>query len=228
MSNELSAFNSVPVSAAALSTEQAAPRRKFPARLQLVSKGRLVDSGKVRPGGFAVINGDEILDIGNNVDVIPLAVLDKALDVGQGSGEVRVAFGANNELFKEIKAASATVNSGCMYGPVFLVFERYTASFVELFFNNKSGRMEADKLKAHCPVNSTDAEALGIEARPARAANIASKYIEKERFSWFAPEITTAEGVTFDRTPTAEELLETVNTFLAQGAEAPASEGRDR
>jgi len=226
MSNELTAFNSVPVSAAALTTEASAPTRsKFPARLQLVSKGKLVDSGKVRPGHFAIINGEEILDVGNGVDCIPLACLDKALDVS--GDEVKVAFGANNELFKDIKARAATPNSGCMFGPVFLVFERSTASFVELFFNNKSGRMEADKLKACCPVSQAAADELGIESRPAAAANITSKYIEKERFSWFAPEIVKAEGVSFDKTPTSEELLEQVNRFLEQGVEA-SSEGRDR
>lgn len=225
--SELSLFNSLPVSAAALtkSEEATSGGRKYAARLQLVSKGKLVDSGKVRPGCFAIIDGENVTDLGKSIDLIPLAVLDKALDV---SGETPVvAFNRNNPEFKRIAETSKTVNSGCMYGPCFLVFERTSGSFLEIFFNNKSGRAEADKLKDFVPVNAADAEALGISARPASPACIKSKYIEREQWSWFAPEIGAAEGVSFDKTPTADELLEAVNRFLGQAA-APAEGGRDR
>ena len=214
----------IPFSQAALTKPGANQERDYAARLQLVSKGKLVDSGKVRPGSFAVVDGENVTDLGPSVDCIPLACLDKALDVS--GEEVSVAFGKDNPEYQRIAEAAGQPDSGCMFGPVYLLFERTTGSFLELFFNNKSGRIVADRLGALLPISKAAAEAHGVEARAPQAANVSSKYIEKGRYAWFAPEITKAEGVSFDNPPSAEALTKAVVNFLKQGEYE--AEGRDR
>jgi len=225
MSNDLTTFGGdIPFSQAAIAKPAASQDRDYAARLQLVSKGKMVDKGLARPGSFAVVDGENVTDLGNSVDCIPLACLDKALDVS--GEEVSVAFGKDNPEYQRIAAEALKPDSGCMFGPVYLLFERTTGSFLELFFNNKSGRVVADRLGALLPISKAAAEAHGVDARAPQAANVSSKYIEKGRYAWYAPEIAKAEGVSFDNPPSAEALTKAVVNFLKQGEFE--AESRDR
>lgn len=211
--NELVAFGDLPFSDHAIAAKQNPEPRGYAPRLQLVSKGGLVDSGTVPPGNFAIVDGDNVTVLGKSIDCIPLAVIDKALDC---SGEsVIVAFGRDNEVYKRIAETSTEADSGCMFGPCFLVFERSTAQFCELFFNSKSGRRSADKVYPFLPVSKASAKAHGLTAQPPRPLNLTSENVKKGRFSWFVanPAPSVAK---FEKTPTTEAAIAAINTFLQQ------------
>jgi len=178
MGNELVPFA---VNLPAVSDEQlgaldeVAKGTEFLPRLQLITKGKYVDEGKIAPGRWAVPlpGGQELEDLGDSIDVIPFDCRPKALDVSDRDAIVSV-YDIKDPEFQRIKQAPK--NSNCMWGPSFLVLERSTGKLYELFFGNKSGRAEAGKLKPFL-VGKLPAS-LGI------------KYIKKPDFGWHVPVIT--------------------------------------
>ena len=97
---------------------------EFLARLQLYTKGKAINKGLVRPGHYGIPASDEdVEDIGDEIDIIPLARRPKAIDMTD-TDAVLVNYDPESEEFKRIAAQSLEKESHCMYGPSFLVFER--------------------------------------------------------------------------------------------------------
>ena len=119
---------------------------EFLPRIQLITKGKYVDTGKIAPGHWGVPQpgGEDIIDLGDKIDVIPMDGRTKALDVSDKENIISVYDGKDPE-FQRIK--NAPKNTGCMWGPSYLVIERSTGKLYELYFSNKSGRQEANKIK---------------------------------------------------------------------------------
>lgn len=189
----------------------------FLPRLQLVTKGKYVDTGKIKPGHFGVpqSGGEEILDLGDSVDIIPFMFRPKAMDVSDRDAIVTVFDNIEDPEFKRIIAAPK--NAGCFWGPTFLVFERSTGKFYDYFFNNASGRTEAGKMRPFLP--SEDSGGLPS------ACTISSRYKTKGEWGWHVPVITQCT-MEFDTVPTLEQINETVEKFKAMkgGVEKVAEE----
>ena len=49
--------------------------------LGLYTKGEAVDRGLVRPGHYGVSEGEKVLDLGDSIDILPLARRPKASDM---------------------------------------------------------------------------------------------------------------------------------------------------
>ena len=225
--NELVAFGDLPFSDHAIAAQKNPEPTGYASRIQLFSKGKTDDAGNavVEAGHFAIVDGDAYNILGKEIDVVPLAVLDKALDCS--GDEVTVAFGRETETYQRIAEDSKTQDSGCMYGPVFLVFERTTSNFYEVFFNNASGRREAPKLYPYLPIGEAAAKANGLKAQPPRPCQIQSKFVNppKSRYSWFAPQVGDTTAV-FDSPPAQEAAVNAVKNFLKQAV--VEDEGRER
>lgn len=225
--NELVAFGDLPFSEHAIAAQKNPEPTGYASRIQLFSKGKTDDAGNtvVEAGNFAIVDGDNYKILGKEIDVVPLAMLDKALDCS--GDDVEVAFGRTTEAYQRIAGDSKVQDSGCMYGPVFLVFERTTGNFYEIFFNNASGRREAPKLLAYLPIGPAAAKANGVNPQPPRPVQIQSKFVNppKSRYSWFAPSVTDTTAV-FDNPPSQESAINAVKNFLKQ-AEVE-EEDRDR
>lgn len=176
----------------------------FLPRLQLVTKGKYVDQGKITPGHFGVpqAGGDEILDLGDSVDIIPFLFRPKAMDVSDKEAIITVFDNTEDPEFKRIIAAPK--NTGCFWGPTFLVYERSTAAFYELFFNNASGRSEAGKMRAFLPTEQNG----GVPG----AATITSRYKTKGEWGWHVPVINKCT-LEFDAAPAIEAINEAVDKF---------------
>jgi len=233
--NGLSLFGEIPFSEAASSiTAPASEVPSFFPRIQLYGKGSAVDQGQIKPGHYGVPQEVSVTDLGPEVDVIPLAVLDKALDVSNHDAIVSV-FGKTNPVYIEIANRSNEPDSGCMYGPVFLLLERSTGKFFEFFANNKSARREAERLLNFLPVNESAAKVLGIAPRLPQAARLSAKYIKKPRFSWFAP-VVQASTAQFTKLPDLPIVIQSVQQFLKQALpkevsaedENPAGKGKGK
>lgn len=179
MANEIAPFKMNMLPAVQMDTlntlAEVAKGSDFLPRLQLITKGKYVDEGKIPPGRWGVpqAGGDEIEDLGDKIDVIPLDYRPKALDVSDKDAIIAV-YDTNDPEFQRIKAAPK--NSGCMWGPSFLVLERSTGCLYELFFGNKSGRNEAAKMRPF--LESRSPATLGI------------RYKKMPDYGWHVPVIT--------------------------------------
>lgn len=230
MSNELAALTSLPVSAPKTDLTKYGGESEFLKRVQLVTKGKYVDKGKIAPGHYGVPEGDDgIVDLGESIDVLPFAVRDKALDTTEDPP--LAVFDADDEVFQDIVDRAGEKDSGCMFGPSFLLFERNTGTFYEFFCGNKSGRMEAGKFSAYLPVSDEQAEGLeGVTAQPPQPLTLRAKYIERPRYSWHAPKVTKC-STPFTNLPPMEKIVEEIVKFLnpkTQEVEQAEEGGRDR
>lgn len=208
MSNELTTFHvdNLPSVSDQLFGELAEVSKgsDFLPRIQLVTKGKYVDLGKLPPGhwGVPVPGGDEIEDLGTSIDIIPLAFRPKALDVSDKSAIVS-SYDINSDEFKRIQ--SAPKDSGCMWGPTFLVLERNTEKLYELFFGNASGRQEAGKLRPFLP---------GGRSPSPSPATLNIRYKKTPQYSWHVPVVTPCSEP-FTAGPTQAELVKAVEKFMA-------------
>ena len=177
----------------------------FLPRIQLVTKGKYVDTGKIPPGRWGVpqTGGEDIEDLGDNIDIIPLAGRPKALDVSDREAIV-TSYDSKSEEFQRIKTAPK--NSGCMWGPSFLVLERNTGKLYELFFGNKSGRNEAGKLRAFLPK----------DGNPPLPASLGIRYKQTTDYGWHVPVVKKCSEP-FDEENievTSEEICSEIEKFV--------------
>ena len=171
----------------------------FLPRLQLVTKGKYVDTGKIAPGHWGVPQpgGEDIIDLGESIDIVPLDARAKALDMGDKDAIVAV-YSTKDPEFARIKAAPK--NTGCMWGPSFLVLERSTGKLYELFFGNASGRQEAGKLRPFL-------------AGPA-PATLGIRYKKTPDYGWHVPVVTKCSEP-FDpaNCPSGDEIRAEIEKF---------------
>jgi hypothetical protein len=112
---------------------------------KLYTKGPDIDRGKIRPGHWGIPGAskdDDITDLGEAIDVIPLARRPKAMDSSDKSAVI-VSYDETSSAFKQIQAKSLEKDSGCQHGISYLTYERSTRQFLEIWFGNKSSRPEA-------------------------------------------------------------------------------------
>lgn len=220
--NALSTLTSLPTSAISVADlKKEYSGAGFIKRLQLVTKGKLVDTGKVRPGHYAIpISEEEATDLGESVDVLVCAVRHKALDTN-----VRppvASYNQESELYQDIRKRAGEKNSGCMYGPSFLVYERSTGQFLEIFFGNASGRQESGNLAAYLPVSEAQAKQAGpkFKAQGPQAATLTAKYIKRPKYAWHAPVVGKC-STPFDNLPEADEFVAQITKFLNPKEDGP-------
>jgi len=163
-------------------------------RLQLMgSNSELVKEGKFPVGHFSVVDGQEHNDIGDTFDCVIIAWRPKAMRVGD---EVVVNYDADSEEFKKIVSESDVQDSGCMYGPEFLLWIP-EKGFVPYFLNNKSSRYEA----------------RAMFALLSRAATIKSTLVKGPKYSWHAPKVKPC-SVPIENLPKDEDLKTEVDSFM--------------
>lgn len=233
MSNQLSAFNAIPFSPATLANK---PKRNlergYASRLQLVATGTsgLAMDEKCKVGNYALVDGDEAIDLGNDLTVVPLVRLDKAVDFS--GDDVEVAFGVDNPRYVDIAGRSDRdgYDSGCMYGPVYLVFETGTGQFLELFLNSKSTRREDSSLIPFLPVSQEAAAQYDCEPRAPQMVSLSSKKLERGKNKWYVPVVKEGPpSVDIADPPTPEEITTACLNFVKQTeAEKVEEETRSR
>lgn len=218
MSNDL-----VPFSVDALPTtdlavyedvENLTKSNNFLSRIQLVTKGKYVDAGKIAPGHYAVPQpgGEDIVDLGDTIDILPLCVRSKALDMSDTDNVVAV-YDRNSAEFKDIEARSEIANSNCMCGPSFLVFERNTATFYEYFMGTKSALAESGKLVPFCPLGKAAADARGVEPHGPLPATLTTRYVKRKTYGWHVPVVNKCSEP-FTNLPPLEIVRNEVEKFI--------------
>lgn len=226
MSNEIVPFdiNALPA-LATVSTEDLATLSKgvdHLQRIQLVTKGKYVDTGKIQPGHYGIPQpgGEEIHDLGEAIDILPLCVRPKALDVRDRDAIVAV-YDMADPVFKEIQEVSALPGEqGCMWGPSFLLVERSTGQLYELFWGNKSGRAESGKLVKFLPLSAEAAKAQGVEAHGPMPCTLKSRYARRGTIGWHVPVVTMcSEPIT--NLPPMTRIQDEIKKFVEVKLEGP-------
>jgi hypothetical protein len=188
----------------------------FLGRLQLYSKGSVVGKGLIGPGNWGVPEGDDqITCIGKTVDCIPFARRPKAIDLSDVEAII-TNYDMESEEFQRIADESLKKDSGCMYGPSFLVYERSTNRFLEWFCGTKSTRSEAKKIYPFLNLSEEDIERrglTGVEPHGPLPFTMNIKFIEKKRFSWHAPVVVPC-STPFANGPNRKKLIFEMERFL--------------
>lgn len=189
----------------------------FLSRLQLFSKGIAINKGLITPGSWGIPEGDDKLtDLGKTVDVIIFARRPKALDL-HDTEAILTSYDMKSKEFERIQAASGTQNSGCMYGPSFLVLERSSGRFLEWFCGTKTTRSEAKKMYPFMRVTEADIAARpaleGTQPHDALPMTMNVKLCEKGTFSWHAPVVERC-STPFKNVPKIEKIIFEMERFL--------------
>jgi len=166
-------------------------------RLQLYTKGSTIDRGLVKSGQYGIpTTGDRITVLGKTVDVYVFARRPKALDM-TGKEALIVSYDADSDEFKRIIKLASQLESGCMYGVSFLVYEPTTRLFLEFYCGSRSSRTEAKKIYPFLPVTTDEIEDRGLNGVVPHGAlpmTLKSKRVESGNFSWHVPVVTACRA----------------------------------
>ena len=190
-------------------------------RLQLFTKGKAVNRNLVRPGNYGIpLSDEEVTDLGDQIDVIPLARRPKAIDMTD-SEAIIVSYDPASAEFQRIQAQAAEKESHCMFGPSFLVYERSQNLFLEFFCGNKSGRQESKKLFSYLPLSQADIDAKtakgedtsDLQPHGPLPLTLKSRLVEKGTYSWHVPVVVKC-ATPFEKLPPMERIVKEINAFL--------------
>jgi hypothetical protein len=189
---------------------------EFLARLQLYSKGSAINKGLIAPGHWGIPEGDEeVTDLGVSIDLLPLARRPKALDMSDKDAIV-ANFDMESDEFKRIADASMVQNSGCMYGPSFLVYERSSGRFLEWFCGTKSTRSEAKKIYPYLPLTEADIKARRLTDQEPHGPipfTMKIKLVERKQFSWHVPVVVKC-STPFQGLPPTGQIVKEIERFV--------------
>jgi hypothetical protein len=149
-------------------------------RVQLItSNSELGKSGVVGVNNYAYILDNDHVELGKTVDVAVLAWRPMALDVSNPD-EVITSYdpqpdanGQSTGEFARIEAQAEVQDSGCMFGPQFLLYVPQIKKFATLFMGTKSSRRVAPELANYVR----------------KAATLDSQQIKTKKYSWFTNKI---------------------------------------
>lgn len=217
-----------------------AKSNSFLGRLQLFTKGTAINKGKIRPGHYGIPEqGEDVTDLGDEIDVIALSRRPKALDMSDGEAIIASYDPASDE-FKRIAAKSSESESKCMYGTSFLVFERKSARFLEFFCGSKSNRPTAGEIAPFMARSQADIDRLlannvilgdDIVPRGPKPFTLKVRLAEsKKGYSWHVPVVQTC-SVPFDNLPALPKILDEITRFtnvVGDGVEKVEETGKKR
>lgn len=219
MSNELAAFGSVPFTPAIVKKAKQDLDKGYAPRLQLVATGnsKVVLEDKAKIGEFIIVDGESVTKLGKEITIVLLGKLFKAVDFS--GDEAVVNYDSESDVYQGIAARqeSGGIDSGCMYGPLYLGYLVDTESFVELYLNSKSAKREEDNLDNFVPIGVEQAKALDIEPRSARLTTLKSRFIDGARFKWFVFDTKAGpESLKGVKPPTPELVAKACTNFYKQ------------
>lgn len=144
-------------------------------RLQLITnRSKIVESGAFPANHWGLYLGQDPTDVGTEVDALVVTWRAKAVDL-QGDAPI-TCFDSEDELFKKIMAKSEEKDSGCMYGPEFL-----------LYIFNGDDDANGTCCTFFCGTKSARRVAAGIKGEMLKTVTLGSKFIEGKKYSWTAP-----------------------------------------
>jgi len=155
----------------------------------------LVKEDKIKQGYYALLKDKEtFVDLTNSFDCFVGAWRPLAMRIDGDS--IVTVYNPQSPEFEKIVADSDGPDSGCMYGPQFILWVKGPNQFATLFMSSKTMRREAPNLKT----------LIG------KAATIRSKLIKTQKFSWSGPVVGPC-STPFDL-PSLDEIKDQVTKFV--------------
>lgn len=163
-------------------------------RLMLYGSGsNAVKEEKVGIGYSLVEGKDNFTYLGKDVDVLNITWRPKALMMGD---QIIANHNPSSDEFKKIRdRADNEKDSGCMYGPEFLVWIPSLSKFATFLMGSKTGRNEAPKMKA-------------LLKKP---ASLKTKLFSNKDYRWHGSEVFAC-STPFEM-PDSTDLFEKVTAF---------------
>ncbi len=197
----------------------------FLGRLQLYSKGTAINKGLIGVGRWGIPeNAEQIIDLGDKIDIIPFARRPKALDMSDKEAII-TNYDATSDEFKRIQSRSSEQNSGCMFGVSFLILERSSGRFLEFFCGTKSTRSEAKKIFPFLALTQPDIAArglTGVEPHGPLPCTLDIRLVERKSFSWHVPVVSKCSSP-FTSVPAIERIAAEMTRFCN-----PSDEGTEK
>lgn len=164
------------------------PRVQF-----MTSNSDKCKSGKFPINHYALVRGKDYQDLGDELDVLVVEWRPKAIEMGDS---IITSFNPKSEEFARIQAKAGDTNSGCMYGPEFLVYIPSVKEWATLFMGSKSSRNESGNMRT----------------RLQKAATLKGQELSNKNFTWYS--ISVVACSTPFSLPNTEEIVEQRNKFL--------------
>lgn len=162
-------------------------------RLQLMTANSdICKKGQFPINSYALVSGQTHTDLTATVDILVIAWRPKAIEIGE---VIITAYDVNHAEFTRIAEKSNEKDSGCMFGPEFLVWVPSVKQFATFFMGSKSTRRESPNLKALLH----------------KGATLKSHLIETPKYSWMSPVIVPC--TTPFEIPSVPDAMEQVNKF---------------
>lgn len=233
-----------------------ASSNSFLRRIQLCGSDNFVKEGKIKPGNIGVPqSAEEIKDLGESADLLLLGVRDKCLDLNlekplavydvtheeyhrifwevydrEEFEEAGGKFDENDLALPGVKLKPIRTEGdnmrGFLQGPSFLVFERSTGEFYELYLANASGREEAKRMEVFLPIDAQTAEENGCDPRGPLPCTLKGKFIPGKKHKWWAPQVLKCSEP-FTNLPSMDVISAQINEFMNATIEGQEEEADD-
>lgn len=139
------------------------------------SKSDACAEGKIGIGRYGLVKDKQITDLGEEIDIVIVSWRPKAVETGDDflvdfhpdvvDGKIQ------NPIFKRIVDLAGVRDSGCMYGPEFLLWIPSANTFATYHMNSKTGRREA----------------RNMQPLLRKAATLKCHLIEQGKYKWHGP-----------------------------------------
>lgn len=178
---------------------------KWLPRIQLFgSSSNEVKEDKIRAGNHGLVSGKNVTDLGKEFDALSICFRPKAMDIG--GDEILTNYVHTSAEFLRMQAQSDVKDSGCMFGPEFLIWVPAEQKWATYFCSNKTSRRAASDLLGLMS-KLVDGKPVIVPAPVTIKANL----IKTAKYMWHGPVFTKCS--TPFGFPTDESLAEEVEKF---------------
>ena len=117
-------------------------RASFMPRVSLMAgTSGMVMEGKMSVGKFCFLRtGDDYVDLGDSFNFIPISYRFAAMRFAGADSKMEIYYNPQSPEFLQIKEESEGPDSGCNYGPQFLIWVPTVKDFATYHFGSKSAR----------------------------------------------------------------------------------------
>ena len=190
----------------------------FMASLRLLtSQSNQVKAGKFPVNHYGLFRGGDPEDLGLEVDAIVLTWRAKAFDMSD-TDAINTVYDPKTPEWIDIVRRSKIKDSGCSYGPEYLLYIPSLDVYATFFASSISARNEAKNVNNFLPVGGVT-----------KSATFHSRFIEAKKYSWQLFQIRQCPNDLF--VPDADAYLKAFKDFMNPEAEkkelAPEAEGED-
>jgi hypothetical protein len=187
---------------------------KYLQSLRFFSKG----DDTVGPGHYGVKSGTTTDDLGDKIDVMVFARKMKAIDFS--TANVIEVNDTKTDTYQDVKQRAQTYGSNCMEGPSYLLYERRTGQFYELFCCSADLKRLSAELATYMRVTEDDVarwEAAGKDVTDIEPHDFLPATLTKRKqggkYSRQVP-ISTECSLPFTNLPVAETIVSEIGKFL--------------